>query len=180
MGEACILADKKIYEMVNFTINKSIKSIDSHALFEFKKNADGEILLSEYNTNELYKLMNIFNRNINLEKKDYIIFLPAGLASNKILINGWGSKIPIRIMLSRNFYTNIKTKVTNYGINNALVEVYFVVDVNQQVISPFKKRVLKRKYEILVSNYFINGKVPNFYGKSFVTSSNIFDIYLKI
>ena len=76
-------------------------------------------------------------------------------------------------------YTNIKTKVSNYGLNNALVEVYVVIETKQQLVIPFTKKNLNFKYEILVSSYFINGKIPGIYSKNFEISSNIFTLLRK-
>ena len=109
-----------------------------------------------------------------------IFFLPSGLLNKRFLTNYFGTKIPIRVKVSKSIYANIKTKITNYGLNNALAEIYLVIDVNYLIISPFDRAVQNSKYEILLSSYFINGKVPNIYSGAYVINSNIFDINQKI
>ena len=58
--------------------------------------------------------------------------------------------------------------------------MYVVVDLNYYVFSPFVKKMYNRKFEILISSFFINGKIPLAYGDNYEISSNIFDINQKI
>ena len=71
---------------------------------------------------------------------------------------------------------NIKTKITDYGMNNALAEAYIVITLDGQMITPFGQKDEKTTYELLISSKIINGRVPTLYGTSFTVNSLIFDI----
>ena len=174
-------ADKHVYLLLSDVISQDIKNNNSKELIITSKNEENEIILTEYNLKKLYELLSRVNESLSKKlDKDFYFFLPSGLYSKSFLINTWGSKIPIRVIIAGNIYSNIKTKITNYGLNNALVEVYIIVKVNQRLLSPMADNDYSGEYEILVSTFFINGKVPNFYGDSYELSSNIFDINKKI
>ena len=96
-----------------------------------------------------------------------------------MFLNNLGPKIPVKVSVVGNVLTNIKTKMTNYGINNVLAEVYVTLDITEQVIVPMTYDKLKTNYEILISTFFINGKVPSFYGSTYETSSKIYDVNLE-
>ena len=67
----------------------------------------------------------------------------------------------------------IKTKVTDFGVNNALVEMYFELEIGYLVVIPMNKKESVLKTEILISSKIINGKVPTFYGKNIFKESGV-------
>ena len=67
----------------------------------------------------------------------------------------------------------IKTKVTDFGVNNALVEMYFELEIGYLVVIPMNKKESVLKTEILISSKIINGKVPTFYGKNIFKESSV-------
>ena len=181
IAEAKIESDRHIYNMLSNIINNRIKNKNQKNYLITTKNKDNEILLTEFNLKEVYNLLGEVNKELN-KKVDYnyIFFVPSFMSSKKFLINSWGSKIPVKTAIIKSIYSNIKTKVTDYGLNNALVEIYIIVNITQQIMIPFNSESYQKEYEILVSTYFINGKIPSFYGRSIELSSNIFDIKEKI
>lgn len=176
---ATIESDKRFYNVANTIINKEVKNINPQEFLFFTKNKNNEILLTEYNLKKVYTFLEKVNKYLKMDD-EYVFFLESGMLSKNFLMNFIGFKIPIVSKIANNMFANVKTKITNYGINNALVELYIVIDVNQMIISPFSKINNNKKYEILIATYFINGKVPNFYGNDYVVYSNIFDIKEKI
>lgn len=57
----------------------------------------------------------------------------------------------------------VNTKVTSYGINNALVEVNVILNLTEQVILPFAVDELNIETSIPVAMKLIEGSVPNYY-----------------
>ena len=57
----------------------------------------------------------------------------------------------------------VNTNVTDYGINNALIEVNVVLDLSIQVILPFVTDKIDIETSIPVSLKLIQGSVPNYY-----------------
>ena len=68
---------------------------------------------------------------------------------------------------------NIKTKVTNYGFNNALLEIYITVEIEKLIITPVFKDNDKFYYDILIGAVVVNGSVPEFYSNGLESHSNI-------
>ena len=176
---AKIEADSRLYNVVNEAVRKGTKNMDVSDFLIFKKNDENELILAKYDLKNVYKILDRITFYLKMNG-DFVFFLPSAFGSKSFLVNYFGTKIPIRVKLSQNVYTNIKTKITNYGLNNALAEIYVIINVNQAIISPFDKSNNKQKYEILISTNFIVGKVPSYYGNNYEISSNIFDIRQKI
>ena len=148
-------------------------SIDE--LITVSKNSKEEIVNIDINTSKSYILLkgivnNLKNSNSTYRdmyaknKKDYIVLrYPIGLMSNNILINNLGYRIPIRLELNSNVLTGIKSKVTNYGINNALIEVYLKVKFTSNVVYFSLDDRVDNEYEVLLSSKMIMGRVPDIF-----------------
>ncbi len=176
-------------DMIN---NESINDI----LIVTKNNKD-EVLRVDYDLEKSYRILNkisnVLKDNINdLEngkidiniddkyikssKNGLLLLIPFFINSNNVFINNIGPKIPVIINFNENILTNLKTKVTNYGFNNALLEVYISVELQKLIITPVHDYSDIFSYDILIGATVINGSVPNFYGGSIESYSNILDI----
>ncbi len=200
--KASILASEQIDEILyqffnelitNDVINKSsVKDI-----LEINKNEKGEILSVNYDLEKTYTILtdvtkvlkdalinlesgkidvSMYNKYLESGKNGLILKVPLFLGSDNIFITNLGPRIPIVVNFNETFLTNVKTKVTNYGFNNALLEVYITVEMQKLMITPLKKDNSKFHYNILVSSLVVNGSVPEFYGGTYESSSGILDI----
>ena len=111
-----------------------------------KLHLDDEILF-EYQTN----------------KKGIIFEIPIGIAYKNTLLSNLGPRIPVKLNIVGDITSNIKTKVTNYGINNALIEVFIIIKIDEQVVLPFTSKKIKVKNNIPVAIKMIQGNIPNYY-----------------
>ena len=178
--------DKVLYQFFNELITNDIinKEIVNDIL-EITKDNKGEILAVNYDLEKTYKILtdvsSILTKSINdfehgkidvklydkyLEsgKNGLVLYIPFFLSSDNVFINNVGPKMPVLINFNENILTNIKTKVTNYGFNNALLEIYITVEMQKLIITPIIKDEEKFNYDILVAALVVNGSVPNFYG----------------
>lgn len=149
------------------------------------KNSKGDIVSIEYDSLILNSLLNNVNEtlysnfnnikfnNLLNTSKDNIYYIPFGVFNNVMIFEELGPKIPIKIYLTRNISSKIKTNIENYGINNALIKVYLDVELNQRVILPFASKTIKTNEEILLSMKIIEGNIPQSYGNLYTYSSNI-------
>ena len=200
--KASILANEQIDEILyqffnelitNDVINKSsVKDI-----LEINKNEKGEILTVNYDLEKTYTILtdvtkvlkdalinlesgkidvSMYNKYLENGKNGLILKVPLFLGSDNIFLNNLGPRIPVVVNFNETFLTNVKTKVTNYGFNNALLEVYITVEMQKLMITPLKKDNSKFNYNILVSSLVVNGSVPEFYGGTYESSSGILDI----
>lgn len=200
--KAVLLIDQKIDKIVyqffsdlitNDVINK--KSVND--LLEITKNNEGEILAVNYDLEKTYKILTdvsailkngindlengkldvtIYDKYIEGGKNGLILYVPVFLGVNNIYLNNIGPRIPVIINFNESLLTNIKTKVTDYGFNNALLELYITVEIQKLIITPIKKNEEKFYYDILIGALVVNGRMPNFYGGNYESSSQILDI----
>ena len=72
--------------------------------------------------------------------------------------------------------SHLNTKVTSYGINNALLEIYLQVTISYEIILPVTAHKETLEYELLIDAGLIQGKVPNWYANSFETQSAFLEL----
>ena len=101
--------------------------------------------------------------NYNSLKKGTILYIPMGYLTGSSFLTNFGPKIPLKISLIGDVRTDIKTSVTDYGLNNALLKVYIYVEVVTQSIIPFISNIQKTIVEYPVVLKMIEGKVPSYY-----------------
>ena len=170
-----IYFEKEIYNYLNNISRKVI--IDD--ILQIYKNNDGEILYVDYNMTNTYKLLDKVTKNIKdeLQKKEYIILKqPFLIGSNNVFLSNLGPMITIKILFIDSLLTNVYSKITNYGMNNALVESYIKISITGKIITPVGKSEKKVNYNMLIASKVINGRIPLYYGGLISTDSNILDI----
>ncbi len=144
-------------------------------LITLDKNSKEEIVNINIDTAKSYEILNKISNSLKDNKSSYkdiysknkkdniILRYPIGLASNNILINNLGYRIPLKLELNSNVLTGIKTKVTNYGLNNALIEVYLKVSFTSNVVYFSLDDAIKSEYEVLLASKMIMGRVPEMF-----------------
>lgn len=172
----------KIEDMIKTTTNKNgeIVSVD------FDTNVVNQSLVSINNTiqtNLKYleegKLSLIDMPDINspydLEKSSsgIIYQIPFGVITDTPIIADIGPKIPVKTSLIGSVISNVRTEITPYGINNALLKIYIEVTVTEQVILPFISKRINISLEVPVLMKLINGNIPNVYGGNYSVSTPI-------
>ena len=149
-------------------------------------NSNGEIIGVDYDMNEAYNLMGIITDSINNGLKNYstydsyseyvnnnlILKYPIGLASNNIFLNNLGFKVPIKVIINRNILCGLLTKVSNYGINNVVVNIYLKINIFSNVITTQIEQI-ENYYEILLDSSVIMGEVPSYLNGLIESSSPV-------
>jgi len=177
--------------VINEAVAKYItEKVDPDELFNITKDDNGEIKSVDFNaaivnkyltdatTSIQQELRNIEKGNIDkLEYKDYIFedydkdnlkegiiyrFSLGSLWDSNILYT-FGPKIPVKINILGNVTSKIDTSIKNYGINNALIEVYVELNVTEKLILPFFNKDVKINTKIPVAMKLVTGTVPSYY-----------------
>lgn len=170
--------------------NDLLKEIDKNKIFVETKDKDGNVISTDFNSVVINKLLNEvssyveiyleeletgnidklkLSRNIKdkyglKNRKNGVVYeIPSGVVTNNALLSNLGPKVPVRLNLNGDVITNIKTNVTNYGINNALIKVSVSVKVYMQVIIPFKSKEIVVESDIPIVMRLVKGEVPNYY-----------------
>ena len=194
--------DKVIYQFFTDLITDDVINKNSVSnILDITKNSEGEILAVNYNLEKTYRVLTdvstilknglsdlekgkidikIYDKFLNNGYNSLIMNIPLFLGSENVFLNKLGPMIPIGIDFNETLLTNIKTKVTNYGFNNALLEVYIEVEMQKLIITPLKEDKEKFIYDILVGALVVNGSVPEFYGDNFESASQILDIPIPL
>lgn len=160
---------KKVIKSNNFITNEEVNDI-----LYIDKNKSNEIVYLDYNMDKTYKLLNKYIESLKKDNsKSKILTVPFFIASDNIIISSLGPKIKFKYEIIDNVKGKIKTKVTDFGVNNALVEMYFELEIGYLVVIPMNKKESVLKTEILISSKIINGKVPTFYGKNIFKESDV-------
>lgn len=157
--------------------------IDNNNLFSVTQNNNGEIESIDFNTSVINEALKIIAKNVRkrlkevekgknlpdeiyeniLDKKlkNGIIYeVPVGVVFGDSLFSNIGPKIPVKIKYSGNVSLDIKTRVSEYGLNSALIEVYVLVEVTQRTILPFQSKDIKLSSEIPIVIKVIKGSIP--------------------
>ena len=193
--------------MINKAISQVLEDkINTEEIFNTVKSSDGTIQTIDFNPIVVNQILNVAttvvqnnlklleegnldaigiydmdlpeDRIENLEK-GIITKIPIGVLSKNTLLNNLGPKIPIRIHYIGDVNSNITTKITQYGINNAMVEVGVHLEMTAQIILPFvtDKKVLECNIPLAIK--IIQGTVPEYYGNGLTRDSSLYSIPVK-
>lgn len=194
-------AEMEAKELSSIIVNKSIsiystKDLNTNNLFIINKNSAGEIETVDFNSVKVNKFLSLITTSVQTNLRSIqsgyissvdlpdsvvvkynnpegIIFrVPIGIVFDNYLLSNFGPKIPIKLNLVGEVSSKISTKVTNYGINNALIEAYLNITVSEKLIIPFssKKIVFKSKIPIVVK--MVKGTVPKYYSNGVNSNSD--------
>lgn len=203
------IAEMEIRNISNIVINRALLEqlelgIDVENLFIVIKNDDGEIQTVDFNPVVVNKVLNIMTSKVysnlkaissgNLEsikfkdvlnldennlKKGIVYEVPIGRIFDNAFLANLGPKIPVRLNLVGDVISNIKTNITPYGINNALIEVLVYIELREQIHIPFTSKLVTISSNIPIAIKMIQGNVPNYYGGGLSKESNIFSIPIE-
>lgn len=181
--EARKIIDLSIGNAITDDILEDIKDKD---LYKISKNNQGEIEMVDYNS----YLVNAFLRDVTDNIAEYLemeeadpekiaFYIPLGSIFQNPILNSKGPKIPVRMEVIGSVLTNVKVKVTEYGINNCLIEMYVHVEIKEKVILPVIAKTITITNDLPISYKIIRGTVPSYYGNSIDKDSNIYSIPMK-
>ena len=196
--------DKFSTIIVNKAISQVLEDkINVDEIFETIKNDDGIIQTIDFNPIIVNQILNIattvVQNNLKLLEdgkldaigiydmdlpeerlKDLeqgiIIRLPIGVLTDNTILSNLGPEIPVKLNYIGDVNSNITTKVTQYGINNAMIEIGVHLEMTAQIILPFVTERKKLHYDIPITIKIIQGSVPNYYGSGLLKDSSLYTI----
>ncbi|MDN4609055.1 sporulation protein YunB [Sporosarcina highlanderae] len=92
-----------------------------------------------------------------------VFFVPLGQALDMPMLGNFGPKIPIKFHVIGEVQTDVETLVTEFGINNAIVEVNVLVTVNVQIIVPLATQRTVVQQRIPVAIGLLQSPIPQIY-----------------
>ena len=184
------------YRFITDEIDHSVfNNTNLEDILIINQNDDGEILYVDFNLEQAYLVLDqvssvLTNSFLQLESGNVsvayldselshelgsmVLSIPIGNSFSHFYFYNLGPKIPVRINFIGSVLTNLKTKVTNYGLNNALVELFVTIEFKTQIMSPFQMEEITLKYDAVIASMMIEGEVPSFYGGTIERESSIY------
>lgn len=189
--------------IINKSVSKEISSnIKPEEIYTTVLNNDGEIVSVDFNPISVNKILSTTNNIVQLHlravengdidflelpenvylvedtkklKKGIIYEIPIGIITNNVLLSNVGPKIPIRLMPVGSVSSTIETEIKQYGINNALIEIFVSVSVSEKIIMPFNSKTITVSSKIPVAMKIMQGKIPEYYGGTMNSSTAVLD-----
>lgn len=164
-------ARKIVTDTITKTINNEIlKKIDNDNLYKIIRNKNEEIEMIDFDSyliNLLYKDITE-NLSKNLKKDQNKInnvsfYIRTGSVFKNPMFANKGPKIPIKLELIGSVLTGVDSKITDYGINNSLIEIFIHVEVKEKIILPTASKDITITNDIPISYKVIKGTVPSYY-----------------
>lgn len=185
--------------VMNKAISMHISDIiNTDDLFLISKNSNGEISTIDFNPIVVNKVLTTITEVIHSQLNDLkegnvkdfelpessyysdlrkrnkgVLFeIPSGVIFNNSLLSNLGPKIPVKLSFVGDIVSNIQTKVTNYGINNALIEINLNLKLTEKVILPISIEQVQIELSVPIALKIIQGNIPNYYLNGLVGNSN--------
>ena len=193
-------AEAETRKLTTLVINKAVTkqialNMDPDNLYEIETNDNNEINIVSYNSTTVTKILNsitnlvqlnlksIEEGNIDLlelpdnydtdKLKEGIIYeIPFGAITNISFLSNLGPKIPVKLHLIGDVTSGIRSNLTEYGINNALLEIGVNIEVTCRINMPFISKQIKVDNTVPIVIKLIQGKVPEYYFNGF-SSNNL-------
>ena len=196
---------KKIASIIiNKSVSSELTSqLSLDQLFKIEKNENGEVETIDFDSVLVNKVLaistiaveknfryleageidkidldefDLINYDEKMLRKGYCYKVPLGIIFGNPFLSNLGPKIPIKFTMIGNMSSNINSEISNYGINNALIESYIRFKITLNIIIPFYYEPIVLEIDVPIAIKIINGKVPDYYSKGYNESSPIFKV----
>lgn len=181
--EKVILKSKVI---ITDTVKQSFidKELNYNDFLITSENSAGEIISIDFDNEKINKiLIDITNglvvdlkqveKNSFLNNKE-VYYIPFGIITGLPTSNWIGPQIPVKTTTVGSISSNVNTSVKTYGINSLMLQMNIIISVNTRILLPFVTERITTTVEVPVITKIIQGKIPQFYGGSYNTGSNIY------
>ena len=180
-------AENKSKELALLLMNDSIEKLSSEYniqdIIVIEKNVNNEIISLDFDNTKINEISlkvseNIQKNLMELEKNkkntltekyyedkvDIIYNVPMSIVYDVPILVGIGPKVPFKLDVLGNVFTEILTNIKDYGINNSLIEMQLKIKINVQIILPFSSKNIIVENKIPLKTKIIQGKIPEYYG----------------
>ena len=177
--------------IINDSVSQELNRINSNSILNRESNNE-KVSLYNINMIEINKIQNNINKKIQKNIKmvsmgkinkidkyfssmsdiDYenlcdgvVYYISSGNLSGSIFTNNLGPKIPIKFLLDGSVISKINSRVVEYGINNAILEIKIAIRVSIVVNMPYVTKKVTVKTSNIIFNEIIQGEIPEYYFK---------------
>lgn len=104
-----------------------------------------------------------YYKSFNKGKNGVLFEIPSGVVFNNSLLSNLGPRVPVKITFVGDISSKIETKVTNYGINNALIEIGLHLNLSEKVVLPMNVSQVSVDTTVPIFIKLIQGSIPSYY-----------------
>nr|WP_223155051.1 sporulation protein YunB [Alkalibacillus aidingensis] len=102
-----------------------------------------------------------------------IVRIPIGQATGNALLANLGPQVPVHFRVIGDVQSDVERKITEYGINNALIEIDIHIQANVQIVIPFSTKTTVVETNVPVYVGAVQGRVPDFYNQGASDSPDV-------
>lgn len=146
------------------------ETFNTTELVNYQYNSQNEIesiLINSKKVNELvYIASSLIKKQLDekvIETELEQISFPLGQLVSKAIFAGTGPDIYIKVDPITSYKVDIKSIINEYGINNAVFEIYLISVIEVEVMIPLKQEKVTCENKTLILSQIISGDVPHFY-----------------
>lgn len=146
------------------------ETFNTTELVNYQYNSQNEIesiLINSKKVNELvYIASSLIKKQLDekvIESELEQISFPLGQLVSKSIFAGTGPDIYIKVDPITSYKVDIKSIINEYGINNAVFEIYLISVIEIEVMIPLKQEKVTCENKTLILSQIISGDVPHFY-----------------
>lgn len=141
-----------------------LPQVDSSELFQAITDADGELVLIDYNMHRLNQLRAqtaLYIRESLDASLHEDMMVPLGLLTGIDFLAGFGPRIRVRMVPVGAVTTLPRSDFTSGGINMINHRLYVYTKIVVRVVAPYIDVEVPVEQDIVLTNQIIPGKVPN-------------------
>lgn len=183
--------------LMQYRVSDVYKKINLEEMIALSKNSKDEIIAVDFKLESAYDALSLITKYLrkNLENESVrknilkfynedlssgldsiILTIPIGAASEDVFLANLGPRIPVKINYMGYLATSIRIKLEDYGINTVLISLYIDCSITNEFIVPNIQKEINHSYSILLASKIIQGTVPDYYGGTWETKSNILNV----
>lgn len=164
--EMLVYAKYEAKSKISSVINKNVVGIEDDKLYFVTRSNNNNLDMVDYNLKLINDYLASTSKNmtniLERELSNYNFKLPIGMALKKPVLANLGPKISFNIESINIIKLDVKTKLKDYGINNAMIEVFLHMEVEAKLVLPLVADTIKVSQDIPISYKIITSKVPDF------------------
>lgn len=175
----------------NLTKEK-LKEVTAEELIIIKKNKNDEITDVDFKLDHVYEVLLDIKNNVELDvvnlkkgkipssamaiEDNLVLKIPYYAYTKNTVLMNLGPKIHIKINLLENVIGDVYTKMSSYGINTVLINLYIKLYLTESLLYPVGDEQIELEFEVLVASKVIQGKIPSLYNGVLDANSSLINV----
>ena len=152
-------------DVINAAISRELEKLPQSSYIKISE-TDGRITSINSDTNAVNRLQSSVSRAVNeslSQLEGTKLSVPIGTLSGINILTGRGFDIPLRLHQIGAAKTELKSDLTEAGINQTKYSLYFTVTIEMTAILPAHSTDIVVSYDYPVSETVIVGEIPDMY-----------------